>query len=77
MATVGVIFGGRSVEHDVSIVTAHQVMEVLSARHEVVPIYVTREGAWLTSPALNDLAVYENNRYAEAGEVSHAPSRVT
>ncbi|HVM34861.1 MAG TPA: D-alanine--D-alanine ligase family protein [Actinomycetota bacterium] len=73
MATVGVIFGGRSVEHDVSIVTAHQVMEVLSARHEVVPVYVTRAGAWLTSPALNDIAVYENNRYAEVGEETFLP----
>lgn len=73
MATVGVIFGGRSVEHDVSIVTAHQAMEVLSARHEVVPVYVTREGAWLTSPALNDIEVYENKRYADVGEAAFLP----
>ncbi|MGH2734629.1 MAG: D-alanine--D-alanine ligase, partial [Actinomycetota bacterium] len=38
--SVGVVFGGRSVEHDVSIVTAHQVMAVLSEDHTVVPIYV-------------------------------------
>jgi D-alanine-D-alanine ligase len=66
--TVGVVFGGRSVEHDVSIVTAHQVMAVLAAEHKVVPIYVTREGRWLTAPALNDLAVYKEQRWAEAGE---------
>ena len=67
-STVGVVFGGRSVEHDVSIVTAHQVMAVLAEDHEVVPIYVTREGRWLTSPALNDLAVYKGRRWEEAGE---------
>jgi D-alanine-D-alanine ligase len=70
---VGVIFGGRSVEHDVSIVTAHQVMEVLQARHEVVPIFITKEGRWLSSPALNDLAVYREGRAESVGEDAHIP----
>ena len=71
---VGVIFGGRSVEHDVSVVTAHQAMAVLSERHDVVPIYVTREGRWLSAPALNDLDVYRKKRWDELGdEVSITP----
>src|SRR5918999_2759533 len=65
---VGVVFGGRSVEHDVSVVTAHQVMEVLSASHTVVPIYITREGQWLSAPGLNDLDVYKQRRWDEVGE---------
>lgn len=65
---VGVIFGGRSVEHDVSIVSAHQAMAVLAERHEVVPIYVTREGKWITAPALNDLEVFRAKRWDEVGE---------
>ena len=68
---VGVIFGGRSVEHDVSIVTAHQAMAVLAERHEVVPIYVTREGKWLTASGLNDLEVYRKKRWDELGEEVH------
>jgi D-alanine-D-alanine ligase len=64
---VGVIFGGRSVEHDVSIVTAHQVMAALAPRHDVVPIYITREGRWLHSEALNDLAVYRRRAWDELG----------
>ena len=72
---VGVIFGGRSVEHDVSIITAHQAMEVLALDHEVVPIYITKQGRWLSSPALNDLEVYKKGRAEEAGEpASLAPS---
>ena len=72
---VGVIFGGRSVEHDVSIVTAHQVMAVLAALHHVVPIYVTREGRWLHSEALNDLGVYRRRTWDEvAGEAFIPPS---
>jgi D-alanine-D-alanine ligase len=70
---VGVVFGGRSVEHDVSIVTAHQAMAVLSERHEVVPIYISREGVWFTGTALNDLEVYKNKRWAEAGEEAFIP----
>lgn len=73
MATVGVIFGGRSVEHDVSIVTAHQVMEVLAGRHDVVPVYITREGKWLTGAALNDLEVHRRGRAAEVGEEGFVP----
>ncbi len=47
---LGVVFGGRSVEHEVSVVSA---MELLAdadpARFETVPFGVTREGRWLTA----------------------------
>ena len=65
---VGVIFGGRSVEHEVSIVTAHQLMAVLAERHEVVPVYISREGRWFTGSGLQDLDVYRNKRWEQAGE---------
>ena len=46
---VGVVFGGRSVEHDVSIVSAMSVMDALDPRRfEVIPIGITPEGQWLT-----------------------------
>ena len=65
------VFGGRSVEHDVSIVTAHQAMAVLAERHEVVPIYVTREGRWLSAPGLNDLEVFRGRRWDEVGDAAY------
>jgi D-alanine-D-alanine ligase len=71
--SVGVVFGGRSVEHDVSIVTAHQVMAVLSKDHEVAPIYVTREGRWLYSEELNDLEVYRRRSWDEVGAEAFIP----
>jgi D-alanine-D-alanine ligase len=47
---VGVIFGGRSVEHAVSLVSARAIMEALDPdRYEVVPIGITRQGRWVTS----------------------------
>jgi D-alanine-D-alanine ligase len=67
--SVGVVFGSRSVEHDVSIVTAHQVMDVLaSSGHKVVPIYITRDGRWLSGSGLHDLAAFQNGRWEGAGE---------
>jgi D-alanine-D-alanine ligase len=47
---IGVIFGGRSSEHEVSIVSAKAVLAGLDpARYEVVPIGITREGRWISS----------------------------
>lgn len=46
---IGVIFGGRSAEHDVSLRSALTVMAALEAAgHDIVPLGVTREGRWLT-----------------------------
>ena len=58
---VGVLFGSRSVEHDVSIVTAVQAMAAMDrAKYEVVPIYVTKTGQWLTGEALAQLDSYRD-----------------
>lgn len=47
---VGVLFGGRSGEHEVSLNSARNVMEALAkAGHTVVPIGITPQGRWLTS----------------------------
>lgn len=44
---VAVLFGGRSAEHDVSIMSATNVVGAIDrSRYEVVPIWVTREGKW-------------------------------
>jgi D-alanine-D-alanine ligase len=58
---VGVAFGGRSVEHDVSIITGLQAVAALSERHRPVPIYIARSGRWYTGQALKDLAVYQRD----------------
>jgi D-alanine-D-alanine ligase len=47
---VGVIFGGRSVEHEVSLVSARAVIANLSPeRFEIVPVGITKEGRWVTA----------------------------
>ncbi|TPI27746.1 D-alanine--D-alanine ligase [Mesorhizobium sp. B3-1-9] len=47
---IGVLFGGRSAEHEVSLLSAANVMQALDpAKYDVVPIFVTRDGQWLLS----------------------------
>lgn len=47
---VGVVFGGRSGEHEVSLASARSIISALDRdKYEVIPIGITREGRWLTS----------------------------
>jgi len=47
---VGVLFGGRSGEHEISLISARSVMRVMDPeKYEVVPIGITKEGRWLAS----------------------------
>lgn len=62
--TIGVVFGGRSVEHDVSIITAHNpIIDSLLAtkKYEVVPIYISRVGKWYSEVAMNDIAYFRSD----------------
>ncbi|TLM72180.1 MAG: D-alanine--D-alanine ligase [Actinobacteria bacterium] len=56
-SVVAVLFGGRSCEHEVSILTAHEALSVLRRMpdYDPLPVYVTKDGRWLTGPALDDL----------------------
>lgn len=63
---VGVIFGSRSVEHDVSIVTASQVIKALNpAKYNVTPIYIARNGSWYTGSNLTDLKNFTIDNIAD------------
>ena len=59
--TVGVLFGGRSVENEISVVTASQVMESMDReKYEIVPIYIAKTGKWYTGRELLDLKRYKD-----------------
>ena len=67
---VGVIFGGETVEHEVSIITALQAIEHINPdKYEVVPIYISKDRIWYTGEMLKDIDVYrdfnELKRYAK------------
>ena len=58
---VGVIFGGESVEHEVSIITAIQAMNKIDEeKYEIIPIYITKDREWYTGDMLRDIEVYQD-----------------
>ncbi len=58
---IGVFFGGRSTEHEISVISANQAINAIDRnKYDVTPVYVTKEGRWLTGDALLDLRNYRN-----------------
>ena len=58
---IGVIFGGRSVEHEISIITANQAMNSINKeRYEIIPIYISKKGLMYTGEELLDLKSYRD-----------------
>ena len=58
---VGVIFGGESVEHEVSIISALQAMNKMDQeKYDIVPIYITKDREWYTGEMLKDIEVYQD-----------------
>ena len=50
MIKLGVFFGGKSVEHEVSIISALQAMENLDqSKYDVVPVYISKDNRFFTS----------------------------
>ena len=58
---VGVIFGGRSVENEISVLTAIQAMEAIdTAKYDITPIYITKQGHWYTGEELRQSQNYKD-----------------
>lgn len=58
---VGVIFGGESVEHEVSIISAVQAMNKMdSEKYEIIPIYITKDRQWYTGEILKEIENYQD-----------------
>lgn len=75
--TIGVFFGGRSTEHEISVISASQAMHAINAeKYEVVPIYISKQGKWYTGKALLDIQNYRNipELLAKVDEVYMEPS---
>lgn len=59
--TIAVFFGGRSTEHEISVISACQAMAAIDrAKYDVVPIYITKQGRWYTGESLTEVANYRN-----------------
>jgi D-alanine-D-alanine ligase len=68
MKTVAVIFGGRSTEHDVSVVTAiASIIKPLelSKQYKVEPVYIAKDGSWYWDEKLKDIRLYQSGEIEE------------
>lgn len=58
---VGIFFGGKSVEHEIAVITMSQAISALDPeKYEIVPIYISKEGVMYTSDDLLDLYQYRD-----------------
>jgi len=63
--TIAVVFGSRSTEHDVSIITALVAIIKpleLSQKFEVVPVYIAKDGRWFSDPGLKNVVLYRSGQ---------------
>lgn len=66
---VAVVFGGRSGEHEVSIVSAKNIMEAMDReKYDVIPIGITKDGKWLSGE--NAINAFQTGNYSGLTEVS-------
>lgn len=63
MKTIGVFFGSRSPEHDISIITAQLIIDTLKKMGEnIIPVYIDKEGKWLIGQELGSLKTFTSGR---------------
>lgn len=61
---IAVFFGGESVEHEVSIISAHQTIEALDKnKYNVIPVYVSKERKLYVSDLLKDISNYKDLKH--------------
>lgn len=66
--TVAVFFGGRSTEHDISIITAlSSVIKPLelTKKYSVIPVYISKTGVWFSDNKLKDVKLYRSKAIDE------------
>ena len=68
MPNIGVIFGGRSGEHEVSLVSASTVIDNIPDGYSALPIGISRDGKWFTGP--NVLEEFKTGNLATSEELS-------
>ncbi|OQB25705.1 MAG: D-alanine--D-alanine ligase [Firmicutes bacterium ADurb.Bin182] len=61
MINLGVLFGSRAAEHDVSIVSGLQILENADkSKYNAFPVYISRSGEWFIGERLRDIKTYRN-----------------
>ncbi len=74
---VGILFGGRSGEHEVSLLSAASILDAIDKdKYEVVPIGITKEGRWLTAAHAEKLlrGEFTSAKHLRAGDPEATPA---
>lgn len=67
---LGVMYGSRSCEHEVSIISALQLMQSVNQdRYDVIPVYISMQGVWYTGEPLRSMSTYTPFREDQKGLV--------
>ena len=69
MRRVAVVFGGKSCENEISVLTGVFVARLLSQTYEVLPIYLHTDGRAYSSPKMLDLQIFKDKAYGKAERV--------
>lgn len=58
---LGILYGGPSVEHEISIISAVQAMQHIDQdKYDIIPLYITKDRQWYTGKMLMDMDVYKD-----------------
>ena len=61
---VAVFFGGRSVEHELSVISALQAINAFDrSKYNIIPVYISKQGRWYTGPLTLDIRNYKDMRH--------------
>jgi D-alanine-D-alanine ligase len=74
---LAVLFGGKSVEHEISVISALQAVAALDReKYDVLPVYMTKDGRWYIGEHVGELAAYKNIPKLLAASREVLPARV-
>lgn len=72
---IAVLFGGKSVEHEVSVITGMQVMENIDkSKYNVVPVFIDKEGRWFTGDELLEFKNFKEKNLKNIKEIVVTPT---
>ena len=58
---IAVFFGGKSVEHEISILSAIQAINAFNSdKYEITPVYISKQGDWYSGAELLDVQNYQD-----------------
>ena len=58
-----VVFGGKSVEHEISIISAMQVIETLKVKYNVIPVYISKKNKFYSNKKMDSIEYFKSKKF--------------